>query len=252
MRKTLAFVLSLFALAYVGLVYADDGENGDGQNIDREQQKDQNEDQKQEREKIREQEKQKFEQERESLKQEWEKTRESVKNEREQFKEQLSQRLEEKKNLLAEFKNKFADDRCAKIEEKIQERTSHFDERESAHQKVYVNLENRISKFISQFAVAGIDEAKITPLRAHLSELQAMRSSFKEDYAKYIASLKGSKNLTCGHSEGEFRASLVETKVLLKAVHTDAAAIRTYVRTVILPEIKVLKAQMPEEQDNEN
>lgn len=235
MRKTLAFVLSLFALAYVGLVYADDGENGDGQNTDREQQ--------------REQIKQKFEQERESLKQEWENTKEIAQKTREQIKEGLQQRLGEKKNLLAEFKNKFTEDRCAKIQERVQERTSHFDERENAHHKVYVNLVNRIKKFTDQFRAAGINTDK---LDGYLVVLQGEITTFEGNYATYIAKLKASKSLTCGHSEGEFKGALVDARAELKLVHEDAAAIRTYVRTVILPEIKFLKAQMPEEQDNEN
>ena len=235
MKKAIAIIASLAALAYVGLAYANEDEGGNRQENNWEQQK--------------EQKKRKFEQERESLKQEWEKAKEESKKAREKFKNEFGLRLEEKKKLREEFRNKFTEERCAKIQERVLERASYFDNREGKHKKVYVNLVNRINKFISRFKAAGLDTTRV---EGYLAELQTKINTFKTDYTAYITKLKESRNLTCGHSEGEFRSILVDTKTLLKVVHADAAEIRKYVRTVILPEIKVLKAQMPKEQDDEN
>ncbi len=238
-KKTVAIALSLFTLAYVGLAYADDGESEDKQSTNQEQQD----------ETDKEQKKKEWEQKRERLKQEWETAREATKNIREKIKDEFALRLEEKKKLKEEFKEEFTEERCAKIEEKIAERTAHFDERKGKHQKIYNNLVNRVNKFITRFKAAGLTT---TTLEGYLSELQTKIDKFKTDYAAYIAKLQESKSLTCGHAEGEFRAIMVDARVELKTVHADAADIRTYVRTVILPEIKVLKAQMPEEQGKEN
>lgn len=245
MRKATAFLLSLFALAYVGLAYADDGENKDGQNSNQEQQAGADKEQKKkEWEQKREDLKQEWEQKRESLKQEWETAREVAKDAREKIKDEFALRLGEKKKLKEEFRAKFTEERCAKIEEKIAERAAHFDERKGEHQKVYENLVNRINKFVTRFKEENLDT---TQLEADLETLKGKINQFSTDYADYIAKFKESKNFTCGSSEGEFRSSLVDARAELKTVHADAAEIRTYVRTVILPEIKVLKAQMPQE-----
>ena len=249
-KKIFAIALSLLALAYVGLAYADDSESGDEQNTNQEQQGETDKKQKKkEWEQKREDAKQEWEQKREGLKQEWETAREAAKDIREKIKDEFALRLEEKKKLKEEFKEEFTEERCAKIEEKIAERTAHFDERKGKHQKIYNNLVNRVNKFITRFKAAGLTT---TTLEGYLSELQTKIDKFKTDYVAYIAKLQESKSLTCGHAEGEFRAILVDARALLKIVHADAADIRTYIRTVIFPEIRVLKAQIPEEQDEES
>jgi len=244
MKKTLAISLSLFALVYVGLAYADDYENKNEQGAKQEEQDDQ-----EEKVNEREQKKKQYEQEREALKQEWENDKEETKNVKEKFKNEFQLRLEEKKKLREEFRQKLTEERCANITNRVQERTSHFDERGEGHKKVYDNLVNRISKFISRFKAAGIST---TNLDGYLVELKNKIAKFRTDYAAYITKLKESKSLTCGHAEGEFRAIMVDAKALLKVVHADAADIKNYVRTTILPEIKVLKAQMPEEDERDD
>lgn len=155
----------------------------------------------------------------------------------------------EKEEMRKQFKEKFAAERCAKIQEKMKERTAHFNEKDGKHIKVYTNLVNRINKFIAKFDAAGLDT---TAIKAHLAELQTKINKFKSDFAAYRAKLVESRNFTCGHAEGDFKAVLLEAKTLLKAVHADAADIRKYVRTTILADIKALKAQMPKEEESED
>lgn len=153
----------------------------------------------------------------------------------------------EKDKLKQDFKDKFTTERCAKIQERINNQESNFNGIEGKHTQVYTNLVNRLNKFIARFDAAKLDT---TTIKSHLAVLQTKIDKFKEDYAAYLAKLKESKNLTCGHSEGEFKGVLLEAKALLKTVHDDAADIRTYVRETIFADLKALKSQMPKDEES--
>lgn len=161
----------------------------------------------------------------------------------------LSNLKAEKDRLRLEFKEKFTAERCARVQERIQNRLSLFADAKEKHTSVYINLVNRINKFIARADALKLDTATI---KSHLATLQEKIDKFKEDYAAYAAKLKETKNYTCGHSEGEFKGVLLESKTLLKQVHADAADIRTYVRETILADIRVLKAQMPDAEDEDD
>lgn len=168
---------------------------------------------------------------------------------REEWRTQRQATLEKIKQQKEKFKinkEKLTAEKCAKIQERVQNRVSNFDDKKGKHISVYTNLVNRINKFIARFDKEKLDT---TTIKSHLAELQIKIDKFKEDYAAYIAKLKESKTLTCGHSEGEFKGVLLEAKTLLKTVHDDAADIRTYVRTTIFADLKALKAQMPKSED---
>jgi hypothetical protein len=147
----------------------------------------------------------------------------------------------EKERLRLEFKEKFTKEKCARVQEKIKNKLSFFTGAKEKHTAVYINLINRISKF-----VAKADEQKLdtTTIKSHLAVLQEKIDKFKDDYAAYVTKLAETKNYTCGHSEGEFKGVLLESKELLKTVHADASDIRIYVRETILADIKNLKNQM--------
>lgn len=179
-------------------------------------------------------------------------TRVSLQQEKQQWKAQRQEALDKVKQQKEDFKTikeKFTAERCAQIQQKVQNRTSEFNNKKEKHTSVYTNLVNRINKFIARFDEKKLDTSAI---KNHLTELQTKIDKFKEDYAAYIAKLGESKNVTCGHSEGEFKGTLLEAKTLLQTVHADAADIRTYVRTVILADIKNLKAQLPQENSVDN
>lgn len=170
----------------------------------------------------------------------------SLQQEKQQWKTQRQQSLDsikQQKESFAAMKDKFTAEKCAQIQKKVQSKTSEFNSEKEKHLSVYTNLVNRINKFIARFDEKKIDTSTI---KSHEAELQTKIGKFKEDYAAYIAKLGESKNLTCGHSEGEFKGTLLEARTLLQTVHADAADSRTYVRTVILEDIKNLKAQLPQ------
>lgn len=233
MKKAIAIIVSIAALAYVGLAFAEENVSSDPGTTGTNQER-----------------KTEFGQKKEGFRQEKVQLVAKFKTKMDEWKAERQQALEkwkqEKDKLRNEFKEKFTSERCVRIQKRVEERTSHFDEREGKHKKVYANLVNRINKFITRFETAGLDT---TNLKSYPAVLQEKIDKFSDDYANYIAKLKESKNFTCGHSEGEFKGTLVDARAELKIVREDASDIRTYVRTTILPEIKALKDKMPKDEE---
>jgi chromosome segregation ATPase len=150
----------------------------------------------------------------------------------------------EKEELKNKFQEKFTDEKCNRVQARIENRNGFFKGNYEKHTSVYANLVDRINKFIAKADDVKLDTATI---KSHLATLQDKIEKFKDDYAAYKAKFDETKNVTCGHSEGEFKGVLLESKELLKTVHTDAADIRTYVRETILVDMQALKSQMPAE-----
>ena len=234
MKKAIAIIVSLAALTYIGLAYANEGENSQETN-------------KKQWEQNREARKKEWEQNREQKKTEWEQKREEWKAERSQAIEKWK---EEKMRLRLAFKEKFTQERCAKIEEKIKERSAEFAEKKEKHANVYNNLLARIDKFITRFeAFNTANPGKITPesiakLKADRDQLAKLIADFKTNYADYFAKFSVAKNFTCGETEGQFRSSLVDAKGYLKGVHAAAANIRQFVRETIHPDLLDIKKQI--------
>ncbi len=158
--------------------------------------------------------------------------------------ESLAKLKQVKDDFTGKFKEKFTEEKCAKIQEKVQEKTNNFDNISTKYTQVYANLVGRINKFIARFDEMKLDTIVI---KNHAVELQTKIDKFSDDYIAYTIKLKETKTITCGHSEGEFRESLAEAKEFLKIVHDDSADIRTYVHETIFVDIKDLKAQTSKE-----
>lgn len=162
--------------------------------------------------------------------------------------EELKKRRQEISEMKSKYREKMTEERCSRIQERIQNKTDRFDSNKEKHMTVYKNMKERISKFIEKLTAKGYDT---TELKSDLTVLEGKIDQFSADYAAYIAKLKSTNTLACGHSEGEFRGGLVESKDLLKTVHQDAADIRTYVRTEIKADIQDLRKQKIEKEKSE-
>lgn len=172
----------------------------------------------------------------EQLQQDIQKRRELI----QQNKNELQQRIAEKQKMREQFKEKFTEERCARVQERVKNKTARFDDNKERHTAVYKNLKNRLTKFVERLDAKGYDTSK---LKEDLKILDEKIAQFSKDYAAHIAKLNESKTSTCGHSEGEFRGTLVDARALLKTVHQDAQDIRTYVRTVIHKDLQDIRVQ---------
>ncbi|MCX6806576.1 MAG: hypothetical protein NT135_00415 [Candidatus Berkelbacteria bacterium] len=132
------------------------------------------------------------------------------------------------------------EDKCASIQAKIANKITKFDSSKEKHVSAYNNLKDRITKFIKKFDEKGYDTSKI---KTDLTTLNGKIDKFTKDYSTYINKLRETQTLACGHSEGQFKDTLVEAKKLLKIVHQDASDIRKYYRTEIRKDMTDLKKQ---------
>lgn len=170
---------------------------------------------------------------------------EALRTQRQQLLDQRKQaraEIQKKKEEFKAMREKLTEQKCAMIQQRMETRTSRFDNNKERHMSVYKNLKDRIGKFIARAEEKGYDTTKP---KADLKVLDEKINKFAKDYAAHVAKLKETKTLACGHSEGEFRSTLLDARELLKVAHQDAADIRNYYQTVIRPDIRALRDQKP-------
>jgi len=132
---------------------------------------------------------------------------------------------------------------CSVVNARLDERIARFDANHERHVTAYRNLKERIVKFIERSAAKGYD---VTDLEADVVALEVKIEKLATDYRAYIAVLRGSREATCGESEGVFRGKLMEARRLLAVVHQDVVDIRNYYQTTIRPDIREIKDQVPD------
>lgn len=132
---------------------------------------------------------------------------------------------------------------CNVVTTRLDERIARFDANHERHVTAYRNLQARVTKFVERIEAKGYDATKI---KADLTELNTKIEKLATDYRAYIAVLRGSREVTCGGSEGVFRGKLTEAKRLLGIVHQDVLDIRNYYQTTIRPDIRAIKDQVPD------
>lgn len=150
-----------------------------------------------------------------------------------------------KKVEAAEQKEQTFKDRCsATVKGKLKSKVGKSFTDEKRHLETYYNLRDRIAKFETKLASNGYDTTK---LKADQKILDQKISKFGSDYSAYYSKLRELQNLGCEHAEGDFKNELSEVKSLLKTVHSDAADIRDFYRTVLKADIKEIRTQKPKE-----
>jgi hypothetical protein len=160
-----------------------------------------------------------------------------------QRKNDLTAARETKQEERTQKKEAGAEQRCAMIQERIQNRIGNFDDKKDMHMAVYANMVDRISKFIEKLSGEGYDTAKI---KADLETLQEKIAKFSTDKDARLAALNETKSFACGHSDGEFKAKLAEARKALQLVRADAMDIRKYMLTIVRPDIQALNKQRVE------
>lgn len=163
-------------------------------------------------------------------------------------KDEIRANAEKLKEAFKLKKEKLTEEKCLRVQERIQNKEGNLEQVKEKHMSVYANMVERVQKFIDRFKTAGLSTAEI---EADLAILQNKIEEFKTAHANYSAKFKESKTAACDDAEGELRGKLVDARAELKITHDIAADIREYMRTVILVDLKELKAQMPQDDAEE-
>jgi len=170
--------------------------------------------------------------------------REELRGRRAEIRDERVASAEERQTARQAKRDESIEQRCARIQERVMERSANFEGRKNGHMAVYENMTNRISKFIERLSGQGYDVSKI---QADLVVLKEKIQKFSTDFAAQAAKLGETKNLACGHSDGEFRSGLLGVRTMMQGVRADAMDIRKYMLNTVRPDIQALRKQKIEE-----
>lgn len=177
----------------------------------------------------------------------------SVKSDIQARKDAMQARLADAKTQREDALKQKREDRCAKIQERIAERVANFDTIENKHMAVYINMQNRIQKFIDRLSADGVDTSKV---QTDLTTLQTKITQFSTDYKTYLDALDSAKSFKCGDTDtattADVRTTMQAARTALFTVHQDAVAIRTFMRTTVVPDILALKKQKIESKTSDS
>src|SRR3989338_8426934 len=115
--------------------------------------------------------------------------------------------------------------RCAAVLKRVEGRISQYEEDRDKHYARFDNFRDKVAESTDKAEAKGFN---VTQLRTDIANLEDKISKLKTDYALFIEKLKNTRNFTCGHSQGEFQASLKEAKDQLKIVKQDAEDIQKF------------------------
>ena len=135
-------------------------------------------------------------------------------------------------------KERLTEEKCQRIGQRLDERLTKLTEREGKHVERYQRQQQRVKTIVDKLAAEGFD---VTQLRTDEQALVAKITQLKADFDAYLGKLRESKNFTCGHSEGEFKARLQEARALHARVKADAKDIREYFKNTIRADIRALR-----------
>lgn len=130
--------------------------------------------------------------------------------------------------------------RCKNIETKISTKVTRFDQNKEKHVTVYQNTKERIEKFIAKMKEKGYDTSQ---LETDLKTFDTKIKEFSASYSVYVQKLQQTQAYTCGHSEGQFKTQLQDTRDQLKLVHQKAVELRSYYQNTLRSDIQALKQQ---------
>jgi len=143
-----------------------------------------------------------------------------------------------------ENKTKLNQTRCEAINNRVEGRLKQFREEKDQHYARFDKLRERLANISDMAESRGFN---VVDLDADIAVLDEKIAKLKTDYALFIDKLAETRNFTCGHSEGQFKAALQAAKDQLNIVREDAKDIKEFYSTEIKADLKSLKEQKREE-----
>ena len=131
--------------------------------------------------------------------------------------------------------------RCAAVNHRVEGRLAMYEENRDPHFTRFVRLADKLNEIINKSYVKGYNTSV---LDADLVILNEKILKFQEDYTLFIQKLENTRNFTCGHSEGQFKAALNESKMQLRIVRQDAEDIKEFYKETIKKDIAELGKQI--------
>jgi len=165
---------------------------------------------------------------------------EERKTERAENKEERKETMEQKRE---EIKENRTERRCDVVGNLVDKRIDTFEENKGNHVENYTKLKTRLMEVSSKLKAKGFDT---TELDKDLVTFDSMVKEYASKYVSFIDTLKSSKDLVCGESEGAYKSTIESSKSMLKELKDMRKAIRDFYVSEIRADIKALRDQSVE------
>ena len=179
--------------------------------------------------------------------------------ERQQYRQDLQQYRQckanqlksERENLQNEHKNlqdqkqQFTQDRCDRINQRINDRLSNFQNKQNGDTTIFGNIYQRLTNLATRLKNDNLDTTQLT---TDLATLKTKIDKVNTDYTSFIDGLKTTSSFTCGHSQGEFMGKLGAARAILLLVRQDRLDVKNYIKNTIRPDILALRQQLVKEE----
>jgi chromosome segregation ATPase len=154
----------------------------------------------------------------------------------------------DKLDKMGNVAKKWQDARCAKFKEKLGNKIDNINEKNEQHRNTYDNLVSRFETLIARLENKGYDTQQ---LKTDLETLEEKIEKFKADFKTLSERVKSTQEKVCEDTDSKIKTNLGETRSLVQKVRRDAQEIRNYYRNEIRSDIKDLKNQTPDS-DNDD
>jgi hypothetical protein len=166
-------------------------------------------------------------------------------DEREEKKEVREETRDQKRE---EVKEQRMEKRCEVVGTLVDKRINIFEQNKGSHVENYNKLKTRLSEIATKLKDKGFDT---TELVADLTTFDLMVKEYAAKYMSFIDTLKSSKEVVCGESEGAYKNKLEESKGMLKELKQMRENIREFYLNEIRVDIKALRNQAVENSTTE-
>lgn len=159
----------------------------------------------------------------------------------EQKRAEIQTRKEELKSEMAELKAQRKENReqwCKNVQTRIDTRVGRYENNQAMYQKVYANMQSRLTRLSQLLASKGGD---VTKLNADIATLSGLITKLDNDYAVFVGGLKETQTVTCAESDGEFKKQLGGARNVIPAIKADRQAIKDFYQGTIKADLQTIR-----------
>jgi hypothetical protein len=129
--------------------------------------------------------------------------------------------------------------RCDQVTAKINNRLNVLDEKKNDFNNRYVQYQTVVTNKVAEWKAKGCNT---TAVEADLTTLTQKLADFTASFRDFVTSLQGSRAYVCGSSQGKFAGQVSTAHQKLLVMKGKAVALRTFVVSVMRPDVKTLRA----------
>lgn len=165
---------------------------------------------------------------------------------RQEKRSQLEEKRDEikgKKDEMQAARNERMDEKCKNTENRVRTRIQRYENNRKMYENVYGKAEARFERLTALFKEKGLDT---TTLEKDLATLQEKINALYQSHEKFMEQLRASESLSCGESDGQFKAKLGEARKVDQTVRQNRQEVRNFIQNTVRKDIQALRMQLEE------